>query len=320
MKHVDVFNGDADGICALHQLRLHEPHPDACLVTGVKRDITLLEPLTTLSDAIITVLDVSLDRNRQSLETILARKNRVIYIDHHFAGALPQAENFTAHIDTSPLTCTSLIINALLPEPANPWAIVGAFGDNLDEPATRLGTTLGLQENRLAQLKELGILLNYNGYGTVIEELFFPPQDLYTQVHNYPDPFIFMAESPAMETLRHGYRQDMDMAQSCTPCYQDPAGRVFILPQATWASRVAGVYANTLARAKPQLAHALATTNDDGSYRISVRAPLSDRTGADTLCRQFPSGGGRAAAAGINTLPADQLDAFIQAFSLQFTP
>ena len=38
----DVFNGDADGICALIQLRLAEPRPDAVLVTGVKRDIQLL--------------------------------------------------------------------------------------------------------------------------------------------------------------------------------------------------------------------------------------------------------------------------------------
>ena len=37
----DVFNGDADGICALIQLRLVEPRPDATLVTGVKRDIQL---------------------------------------------------------------------------------------------------------------------------------------------------------------------------------------------------------------------------------------------------------------------------------------
>ena len=30
---------------------------------------------------------------------------------------------------------------------------------------------------------------------------------------------------------------------------------------------------------------------------------------------QFPTGGGRAAAAGINDLPADSLDAFVDAFS-----
>ena len=42
MTHYDVFNGDADGICALQQLRLAEPR-DAVLVTGVKRDIALLD-------------------------------------------------------------------------------------------------------------------------------------------------------------------------------------------------------------------------------------------------------------------------------------
>ncbi|MCE2831577.1 MAG: acetyltransferase, partial [Oxalobacteraceae bacterium] len=33
MAFFDVFNGDADGICALHQVRLHCPR-DAVLVTG----------------------------------------------------------------------------------------------------------------------------------------------------------------------------------------------------------------------------------------------------------------------------------------------
>ena len=57
---------------------------------------------------------------------------------------------------------------------------------------------------------------------------------------------------------------------------------------------------------------------DHGVYRISVRAPLADKTGADTLCMQFPTGGGRKAAAGVNALPADMLDAFIQAFTCQY--
>jgi len=40
MKVYDVFNGDADGICALIQLRLANPS-ESTLVTGVKRDIAL---------------------------------------------------------------------------------------------------------------------------------------------------------------------------------------------------------------------------------------------------------------------------------------
>ena len=38
----DVFDGDADGLCALHQFWLKNPAP-AKLVTGVKRDIKLLD-------------------------------------------------------------------------------------------------------------------------------------------------------------------------------------------------------------------------------------------------------------------------------------
>ena len=40
--HYDVFNGDADGICALLQLRLEEPLVST-RITGIKRDIALLE-------------------------------------------------------------------------------------------------------------------------------------------------------------------------------------------------------------------------------------------------------------------------------------
>ena len=42
MANFMVFNGDADGICAAHQLRLAGFAPDT-VVTGVKRDIALLE-------------------------------------------------------------------------------------------------------------------------------------------------------------------------------------------------------------------------------------------------------------------------------------
>lgn len=42
MRFIDVFNGDADGICSLVQLRLAEPR-ESELVTGIKRDINLLK-------------------------------------------------------------------------------------------------------------------------------------------------------------------------------------------------------------------------------------------------------------------------------------
>ena len=61
--YYDLFNGDADGICALLQLRLAEPR-DATLVTGVKRDINLMARIQPEAGDEVTVLDVSMDKNR----------------------------------------------------------------------------------------------------------------------------------------------------------------------------------------------------------------------------------------------------------------
>jgi hypothetical protein len=74
------------------------------------------------------------------------------------------------------------------------------------------------------------------------------------------------------------------------------------------------VYANELATAHPRRAHALLTRSPKGHYVVSVRAPLANKTGADELCKQFETGGGRKAAAGINVLPTERLDDFVRAF------
>jgi len=47
-NNIDIFNGDADGICALIQYRLANP-AESTLVTGVKRDISLLERVMMLA-------------------------------------------------------------------------------------------------------------------------------------------------------------------------------------------------------------------------------------------------------------------------------
>lgn len=45
----------------------------------------------------------------------------------------------------------------------------------------------------------------------------------------------------------------------------------------------------------------------DGHHRVSVRAPDNCKEGSDELCRQFSSGGGRKASAGINALAESSL-------------
>jgi hypothetical protein len=47
---------------------------------------------------------------------------------------------------------------------------------------------------------------------------------------------------------------------------------------------------------------------DTEHYLVSLRAPNSNRIGADEIAGQFPIGGGCIAAADINSLPVDQLE------------
>lgn len=318
MRYFDVFNGDADGICALHQLRLSDPRPNAVLITGVKRDITLLAGITGTEDSVITVLDVSLDRNREYLMKLLEQGNSILYIDHHFSGPIPTSDHLVIHIDPQPMICTSVIVDSLLHGRYRPWAIAGAFGDNLDETALELAGKMGFDEKQTEELKATGILLNYNGYGATLGDLYFTPDELYRQVSAYEDPFRFYTESKAMEILRTGYQDDMSRALAAEPVLEDAHARIYQLAGEPWARRVAGVFSNTLAREQPDKAHGLIIPNGDGTLRISVRAPLSNRTGADVLCRRFPTGGGRAAAAGINYLPPGQAKMFCNAFMEHF--
>lgn len=318
-KYFDVFNGDADGICALHQLRMQTPCPIARLVTGVKRDIRLLEKISSASGAVITVLDVSMATNKKELITLLANGCTVFYADHHVAGEIPAHPALTAHIDPAAETCTSLIIDRLLGGRYRPWAVAAAFGDNLHEAAARAAEPLNLSDAELAALREVGELLNYNGYGPETEDLYFLPTTLYQAVHAYEDPLDFHARSPELQTLRLGFSDDIRRARAIPARLENEVGRVYELPAERWAKRVVGVFSNEKAREREELAHSLLIANRDGTYRVSVRAPLTKKSGADLLCCAFPTGGGRAAAAGINNLPAAMLDSFLRQFTEVFS-
>lgn len=313
MTDYDVFNGDADGICALHQLRLDEPSEAAVLVTGVKRDIDLLRKVEAGEGDRVTVLDVSLDRNREDLQRLLQAGAQVRYVDHHYAGDIPDHPGLEAIIDTAADVCTSLLVDRLLEGRYRAWAVAAAFGDNLTAPAQRAARPLKLTRAKLETLKELGTCLNYNGYGATLDDLFLPPDELYRRLKPYEDPFAFVAEEPAYRTLREGYLSDMAQAEALQPEILGQGYALYLLPDAKWSRRVSGVYGNNLARRFPDRAHALVSIME-GGYRVSVRAPRNNPEGADTLCRQFPTGGGRKAAAGINELPADQLDSFVASF------
>ncbi len=316
MTAYDIFNGDADGVFALHQLRLAHPR-EAALITGTKRDIALLDRVAVQAGDALTVLDIGVDANIDSLRSALHAGSSCSWFDHHFSGEVPRHPLLDAHIHHSPHTCTSLIVDGHIGGAHKAWAVSAAFGDNVPEAAMAAARTLKLSAEQIDALAELGRLVNYNAYGDSVEDLHLHPAHLYRRLQAHPDPFSFMAGDDCVARLREGCRDDLARARAVAPASEDATHLAVVLPDAPWARRVSGTLANELARAVPTRAHAVLTRKGD-DLAISIRAPMARPQGADALARGFASGGGRAGAAGINRLPDGHLGAFLEAFRAAF--
>ena len=315
MKTVDCFNGDADGICALTQMRLKWPLQSE-LITGVKRDINLLNRVNAKVGDKVNALDISMDKNKVDVLRLLDSGADVFYCDHHFAGELPDHPKLNSLINTSPNVCTSLLINQHLESAFLDWAVVGTFGDNLKMSAHGLAKPLDLKESQLDLLERLGVYLNYNGYGASLDDLYFDPAELFKRTSQYESAFGFISEdADTFTTLQNGYADDMAKAAQTVPSDSSQQAAVFQLPNASWSRRVSGVFGNDLANNFPERAHAVLTEKAEGGYLVSVRAPLNNKQGADEVCRQFETGGGRAAAAGVNHLDESERDRFVSVLS-----
>ena len=311
INNIDVFNGDADGICALIQYRLANPAKSE-LITGVKRDISLLEKVSAKPGDQITVFDISMKKNNIALQRLLSEGASVFYVDHHISGDIPSHPNLEAIIDSSPITCTSLLVDQYLQGKYRAWAVVAAFGDNMTNSAVEAAKTLSLSEDKTSQLKRLGVSVNYNGYGSNIEDLHFKPDQLYREMSVYQSPFDFISDTHSVyQELQSGYDRDIAETQNIKPMISMQNSAVYMLPDKLWARRVSGVFGNQLANQYPNRAHAILSQHPDNGFVVSVRAPLNNLDHAGELCQQFPTGGGRKGAAGINHLPENELENFI---------
>ena len=313
MARFDVFNGDADGLCALQQLRLAEPAA-ATRVTGAKRDIALLDRVRAGAGDEVTVLDVSVHANRDALARLLAAGARVRWFDHHHAGTPPVHPAFEAHLDTDPRVCTALIVDRHLGHRFAPWAVAGAFGDNLDASAHALADALGIDPRRRPVLRTLGRALNHNAYGDEPADLLVDPAELSALLAPYLDPCEFASAEPVFGRLAGALHDDFARARACVPLLRADRAEVFVLPDAAWARRVRGTLGNALVADAPGRAHAIAVPRADGGFTVSVRVPAGAQPPADAFCRGYPGGGGRAIAAGIDRLHDARLDAMAHAF------
>jgi len=305
MNTFDIFNGDADGLCGITQLRLANPRRST-RITGVKRNNMLLNDVRLPEKSQLTVVDISLHSNLSGLTQALDKGCSVEWFDHHHPGVIPENPHLITHIDTDPYVCSSLIINKFLKNRFPHWAIVAAFGDNLEESAYSLATTCGTSKVTINALRDLGVCINYNSYGTCIEDLHYHPEALYNIMQEFDEPINLIAETDILPTLKAHYEADLTSARNAPVTAINDYVAIVILPNAKWARRINGLYANALSNHFPNRAHAILIEKSDG-YTVSIRAPQNNPLNAHQVALKFETGGGRHTAAGIQHLPTDQI-------------
>ena len=310
MNHY-LFNGDADGIISLYQYRTIHPDDDPELHTGVKRDVKLLRHVTDVTDCKITVFDISLLSNHEHANQLLQQDNTIQWFDHHEPGDPIDHKNLQTYIDTNPNTCTSVLVDQHIGGVLRPWTICAAYGDNLHDTARELNTCF--DDYSLYKLQEIGETLNYNGYGQTEDDLVAHPLDVYLDMKQYETPFEYRAESSLYQTMHAQKTSDQRELDSSEILHECEAGQIILLPDTQASVRYSGIYSNSKCTSEPDKAFAILTTVE-GGYRVSIRAPKNNPTGASQLALQFETGGGREKAAGINLLQQSDLQQFKDIF------
>ncbi|HYN59301.1 MAG TPA: hypothetical protein VET87_07090 [Rubrivivax sp.] len=313
MRCFDVCNGDADGLCAVLQWRLAHPGP-ATLVTGLKRELDLLQHVPAEAGDEVLVCDLSMQRNHAALLRLLQQGVHVRYFDHHKVDQVPRHPLLQARIDFDAQVCTSLLMDRELQGRFRAWALVGAYGDNLTHVADGLAGDIGLDDAARRQLRLLGEGINYNAYGDAPADQHIAPQRLYAVLQRYAHPLELLRHESLGTELDALRRADLQQALGHEIRTAGGGARWLTLPDTAWSRRVIGGLANELASTEPRLAHAVLKADRRGGFVVSLRAPQAAPAGADEFCRRF-GGGGRAGAAGIDHLPADELDRFIAELS-----
>ena len=278
-----AYNGDADGICSMVQWGLVYGI-EGQRVTGVKRDIELLERVNPNPNDEIIVMDISLARNHARAVELSTQGFDITWFDHHLAG--DPIDAIATHIDTSSDVCTARIVEKYLGVESD-WAQVALHGDGLSPHSSK------------PEFKELGELLNYNGYGADLSDLHFHPDDLLLLCLQAKTPQNFMG-TQAFMTLKNGFESDLSHAQnvSITDGY-------YLLPNEAWARRVVGVMAHRINESGDG-PHVIAIDKGE-TLQVSIRGS----EGIGELCKMF-GGGGRATAGGIDALPKSEITALMK--------
>jgi hypothetical protein len=323
---VFIFNGDADGIVAQHILGLEIGAPDA-RITGRKRDIDLLRSAPPMERGNLHVLDVSLRRNLDALTALLPIMDKgglgVTWYDHHDPGEPPAHPALTLHINQAPETCTGVIVNAVLGHKHPLWAAMAAYGDNLSATGSALASSGGASSHEAALLRRVGVLLNYNAYGDEPGDALFDAADIAVRMAGFASALDFCWEPSLIGPLSERFDADRERFHQLDPLVESAAACAYLVPDEAFSRRYGATWANERVLQNPSQALAVIHPRKDGTFRVSIRSPRDWRAeegkeggarSAAELAKEFPTGGGRKLAAGVDNLPADQLQRFTDRF------
>ncbi|MDB5103573.1 MAG: hypothetical protein JWP91_1262 [Fibrobacteres bacterium] len=327
IERVFVFNGDADGLVAQHILGLELGQP-RLRITGRKRDIELLRLVPPMESGEIHAADISLRRNLGALTPwlpILDRGNlRITWYDHHDPGEPPAHPGLVLHINQAPETCTAAIVNAAYGLKHPLWAAMAAFGDNLPATASALASSGGASSHEAALLRRVGLLLNYNAYGEMPGDTLFEAGWLAERMAPYASALDFCWEESIIGPLAARFDADRGRFQELSPLLDAGGARAFLVPDEPFSRRYAATWANERVMQEPGDALALIHPRADGTFMVSIRAPRDWRATGTTapsaadLAKEFPTGGGRKLAAGIDALPGEMLEGFLERFGAYY--
>jgi hypothetical protein len=160
------------------------------------------------------------------------------------------------------------------------------------------------------------VLLNYNAYGGKPEDVLFAPLDVAARLAPFQSALDFCREESLFAPLQAQLESDRARFHGLTALAQGPGAAAFLLPDEAWARRYGATWANERILAHPDLALAALHPGEAGGFVVSLRAPrgLGGAPSAADLAQEFPTGGGRKLAAGINRLPGEDLEKFLARF------
>jgi hypothetical protein len=319
-----VFNGDADGLCAQHIYALERGLP-AARITGWKRDVLLASRIPARGPARIRVFDISLAANLEAVVPLLRLDGvDVEWYDHHDPGDPPAHPRLAVHVNQAAGVCTGTLVDAALGRRQPEWAAMAAYGDNLPATAEGLLASAGTPPERRERIARAGLLLNYNAYGDRPGDVLFEPADLAERMQPFRSARDFAAEDAVFAPLQARHDADRARFRDLDVLLDAASAQAFLVPDEPWARRYAATWSNERVRSEEGRSKALATLHPrpDGTYLVSLRAPRVPGKVPPTvsgLAREFPTGGGRALAGGINRLPAEDLGRFLTRFAAYFS-